>query len=71
MNRIVLIGAVGAVFLLMGCGDSAPEPDPDNPQYKLGYEAGQNDEHAQLCGQIEDYKDSMAEALKEADICPN
>ena len=71
MNRFVLCGAVGALFLLIGCGDSTPKADPDNPQYKLGYEAGQNDERTQLCNQIEEYKDSMATALREADICPS
>jgi hypothetical protein len=61
-----------APLVLVAC--DGPKANTDDPQYKLGYQAGHDDgadeEKTDLCRQIEDYKDSIAEALKEADICP-
>ena len=68
--RFFALVAVAATLGLAGCDDQ-PKANTDDPQYKLGYQAGQDDEKSQICGQIEDYKDSIAQALKEADICPD
>lgn len=57
--------------MLAACGSDEPTPNPDDPQYKLGYDAGHADGVAEVCDQISDYKDSMAEALQGAGICPN
>jgi len=69
MKRSASIG-LGIALLLAACGQDEPKPNTDDPQYKLGYQAGQADEETALCSQIEDYKDSIAQALKEANICP-
>jgi hypothetical protein len=66
------LATVGLVSIqaLAACSKDEPTPDPDNEQYKLGYQAGQDDEKTELCNQIENYKDSIATALKDQDICP-
>jgi len=70
IGRSLLIGTV--VLLLLGaCGQSTPEPNTDDPQYKLGYDAGVDDGRNQVCNEIEEYKDSIADALKEQNICPS
>jgi len=73
MNRKWCALALAGTLALVAC-DDGPKANTDDPQYKLGYDAGHqdgvNEEEAQICAQIEEYKDSIAEALKEADICP-
>ena len=66
---MAIMGLVAVV--LAACGSDQPTPNPDDPQYKLGYDAGHADGVADVCAQITDYKDSMAEALQSAGICPN
>lgn len=75
MRILVKLAVLLAFLPLVGCDNDEPEANTDDPQYKLGYAAGHSDgeseKETELCKQIEDYKDSIADALKDADICPN
>jgi hypothetical protein len=46
--------------------DTPPKPDPHNPQYRMGYEAGRRDERADLCNRFEKHKTVAAGLLGEA-----
>jgi major membrane immunogen (membrane-anchored lipoprotein) len=70
MRKLSTVCGALSLLLLTTCGQSDPAKDTDDPRYKAGFEMEKEEGKNEVCQQIEDYKDSMAEALKEADICP-
>ena len=54
---------------LVACGQDEPKANTDDPQYKLGYQAGEQDGQNEKCGEIENFSSSMADRLREEAIC--
>ena len=61
----------GMVLALSGCGPSETQPDPENQQYKLGYEAGVIDGEDGVCKAAKQKKESIYTFLVESKVCPS
>ena len=68
----ILTSCVLLLILTVACS-LQPEPDPDNIQYKFGYESGEKDGIAkgktQKCEEIEAFSDNIMETLRNNGVC--
>ena len=77
MARIstLILAMVAGAALLIGCGESETKDSPDDPQYKAGYAAGEEDGHAEgvneACSDAKAKKESIYDFLVEAKVCPS
>ena len=62
LGRIALSVVSACVAFGMAAFDSPPKPNPNNPQYMMGYQAGRRDERADLCNRFEKHS-TIAEGL--------
>jgi hypothetical protein len=62
--------AFSAVMICVAFGlaafETPPKPEPKNPQYKLGYQAGRRDERADLCSRFEKHSAAATTLLGDA-----
>ena len=64
-GRIVFSAALVCAAFSVAAFDS-PRPDPNNPQYRMGYLAGRRDERTDLCNRFEKHSAMAATLLGEA-----